>query len=106
MVTRNISSADMIDRILDKGVVVDSWQNFVLGGIDGLMSTDALYVITSLQSPRNYYIRRFWEAAYYPYYIRPFWEAAYYPPPDFYPLPVEAPRRRRRRRRSNHRLKR
>jgi hypothetical protein len=93
MVTRNISSADMIDRILDKGVVVDSWQNFVLGGIDGLMSTDALYVITSLQSPRNYY-------------IRPFWEAAYYPPPDFYPLPVEAPRRRRRRRRSNHRLKR
>lgn len=40
---------EVLDRVLDKGIVVDGWAQFSLGGID-LMTVDARVVVASVQT--------------------------------------------------------
>ena len=44
---------EVIDRILDKGVVIDSWAHFSLVGID-LLAIEARIVIASVETYLKY----------------------------------------------------
>jgi hypothetical protein len=57
-VERPCSSAsayiDVIDRVLDKGVVIEAWWRMRLGGID-LVTVDATVVVASIDTYLGYW---------------------------------------------------
>lgn len=44
---------DVLDRVLDKGIVIDAWIRFQLAGID-LITIDARVVVASIETYLNY----------------------------------------------------
>ena len=44
---------DVLDRILDKGIVIDAWIRFQLVGID-LITIDARIIVASIETYLNY----------------------------------------------------
>ena len=48
------TTADIIDRVLDKGIVVEYHARVLIGGIDGLITIDARYIATSLSTYLRY----------------------------------------------------
>jgi hypothetical protein len=44
---------DVLDRVLDKGIVIDAWVRFQLVGLD-LITIDARVVVASIQTYLNY----------------------------------------------------
>ena len=44
---------DVLDRILDKGIVIDAWVRFQLVGLD-LITIDARVVVASIETYLNY----------------------------------------------------
>src|SRR3989442_10043367 len=47
------SLIDVLDRVLDKGIVIDAWVNVMLVGID-LVTVDARVVVASLETYLKY----------------------------------------------------
>jgi hypothetical protein len=47
------SIIDVLDRVLDKGIVIDAWARISIVGID-LMTVDARAVVASNDTPLNY----------------------------------------------------
>ena len=52
-VNSSSSLAEVIDRILDKGIVIDAWVRVSLGGIE-LFSIEARVVIASVETYHKY----------------------------------------------------
>jgi len=50
---RSANLVDVLDRILDKGVVIDAWLRLSLGGID-LLTVDARIVVASIDTYLRY----------------------------------------------------
>ena len=50
MIIRKASSVDLIDRILDKGIVIEYHGDVSVGGIDTLITVDARYVVSSIET--------------------------------------------------------
>lgn len=50
---KGVALIDVLDRILDKGIVIDAWVRVSLAGIDVLM-VEARVVIASLETYLNY----------------------------------------------------
>jgi len=44
---------DVLDRVLDKGIVIDAWIRFQLAGLD-LITIDARVVVASIDTYLNY----------------------------------------------------
>jgi hypothetical protein len=44
---------DVLDRVLDKGIVIDAWVRFQLAGLD-LITIDARVVVASIQTYLHY----------------------------------------------------
>lgn len=44
---------DVLDRVLDKGIVIDAWVRFQLAGID-LITIDARVVVASIETYLSY----------------------------------------------------
>jgi len=44
---------DVLDRVLDKGIVIDAWVRFQLAGLD-LITIDARIVVASIDTYLNY----------------------------------------------------
>jgi hypothetical protein len=44
---------DVLDRVLDKGIVIDAWIRFQLVGLD-LLTIDARVVVASIETYLNY----------------------------------------------------
>lgn len=44
---------DVLDRVLDKGIVIDAWIRFQLVGLD-LITVDARIVVASIETYLNY----------------------------------------------------
>ncbi|HEX6906956.1 MAG TPA: gas vesicle structural protein GvpA [Terriglobales bacterium] len=44
---------DVLDRVLDKGIVIDAWIRFQLAGLD-LITIDARVVVASIETYINY----------------------------------------------------
>ena len=44
---------DVLDRVLDKGIVIDAWIRFQLAGLD-LITIDARIVVASIETYLNY----------------------------------------------------
>lgn len=44
---------DVLDRVLDKGIVIDAWVRFQLVGLD-LITVDARIVVASIETYLNY----------------------------------------------------
>lgn len=44
---------DVLDRVLDKGIVIDAWVRFQLVGLD-LITIDARVVVASIETYLNY----------------------------------------------------
>jgi len=51
--TRDIEIVDLLDRILDKGIVIDAWMRISLVGID-LIAVDARVVVASIDTYRKH----------------------------------------------------
>lgn len=45
---------DIIDRVLDKGIVIEYHARISIGGIDTLVTVDARYVAASIDTYRRY----------------------------------------------------
>jgi gas vesicle structural protein len=43
------STIDILDRVLDKGIVIDGWWRFYVGGLH-LMTVDARVVVASIET--------------------------------------------------------
>jgi hypothetical protein len=43
------SVVDVLDHVMDKGIVIDAWARFTVVGID-LMTTDARVIVASIQT--------------------------------------------------------
>jgi len=46
---RATSTIDILDRVLDKGIVIDGWWRFYVGGLH-LMTVDARVVVASIET--------------------------------------------------------
>jgi hypothetical protein len=46
---RGTSTIDILDRVLDKGIVIDGWWRFYVGGLH-LMTVDARVVVASIET--------------------------------------------------------
>ena len=46
---RGTSTIDILDRVLDKGIVIDGWWRFYVGGLH-LMTIDARVVVASIET--------------------------------------------------------
>jgi hypothetical protein len=46
--------AEIVDRVLDRGIVIDYRGLVSIGGIDALVGVDARYVVTSIQTDLDY----------------------------------------------------
>lgn len=51
---RGVSMIDVIDRVLDKGIVIDYWARFFVLGVDILTTIDARVVVASLDTYLQY----------------------------------------------------
>ena len=51
---RRITTVDILDRVLDRGLVIDSHSRVSMAGIDSLLTTDARDVVTSFDTHRRY----------------------------------------------------
>jgi hypothetical protein len=47
---RGPTTADIIDRVLDRGVLIDYHSRVSVGGIDALVTVDGQYVVTSSET--------------------------------------------------------
>jgi hypothetical protein len=50
---RSASVIDVLDRVLDKGIVIDAWVRLSLVGID-LLTIEARVVVASIETYLNY----------------------------------------------------
>jgi hypothetical protein len=48
------TTTDIIDRVLDKGIVIEYHARMCLGGIDTLVAVDARYIVTSFHTYLEY----------------------------------------------------
>jgi hypothetical protein len=48
------TTADLIDRVLDKGIVIEYHARISISGIDTLMTVDARYVAASIDTHLRY----------------------------------------------------
>jgi hypothetical protein len=48
------TAVDIIDRVLDKGIVIEYHARISIGGIDTLVTVDARYVAASIDTYRRY----------------------------------------------------
>ena len=46
---RAATTIDILDRVLDKGIVIDGWWRFYIGGLH-LMTVDARVVVASIET--------------------------------------------------------
>jgi gas vesicle structural protein len=53
-IDRGVSMIDVIDRVLDRGIVIDYWAKFYLLGVDILTTVDARVVVASLDTYIHY----------------------------------------------------
>ena len=51
--TTSASYIDVLDRVLDKGILIDAWMRVSLGGID-LISVEARIVVASIDTYLRY----------------------------------------------------
>lgn len=51
---RHPTMLDIIDRVLDKGIVIEYHARISIGGIDTLMTVDARYVASSIETHLRY----------------------------------------------------
>ena len=51
---RELSAIDVLDRVLDKGIVIDYWSRIFLLGIDLLTTVEARAVVASLDTYLTY----------------------------------------------------
>ena len=51
---RAATAVDIVDHILDKGIVIDYHARVSIGGIDTLATVDARYVVTSCHTHLDY----------------------------------------------------
>ena len=51
---RAATALDIVDHVLDKGIVIDYRARVSIGGIDTLMTVDARYVVTSCRTQLEY----------------------------------------------------
>jgi hypothetical protein len=51
-VPANVSIVDVLDRVLDKGIVIDAWVRLSVVGID-LITVEARVVVASIQTYLN-----------------------------------------------------
>jgi gas vesicle structural protein len=51
--SRSASVIDVLDRVLDKGIVIDAWVRLSLVGID-LLTIEARVVVASIETYLNY----------------------------------------------------
>jgi len=49
-----VSAVDVMDRVLDKGIVIDYWSRIFLLGIDLLTTVEGRAVVASLDTHRKY----------------------------------------------------
>jgi gas vesicle structural protein len=52
--SREVSMVDVIDRVLDKGIVIDYWARVSLLGVDILTGVDARIVVASIDTYVEY----------------------------------------------------
>jgi hypothetical protein len=52
--SRDVSMVDVIDRVLDKGIVIDYWARVSLLGVDILTGIDARVVVASIETYVQY----------------------------------------------------
>ena len=52
--SRDVSMVDVIDRVLDKGIVIDYWARVSLLGVDILTGIDARVVVASIDTYVQY----------------------------------------------------
>ena len=52
--SRDVSMVDVIDRVLDKGIVIDYWARVSLLGVDILTVIDARLVVASIDTYVQY----------------------------------------------------
>ena len=52
--SRDVSMVDVIDRVLDKGIVIDYWARVSILGIDLLTGIDARIVVASIATYAEY----------------------------------------------------
>jgi len=52
--SRDVSMVDVIDRVLDKGIVIDYWARVSLLGVDILTVIDARLVVASIDTHVHY----------------------------------------------------
>jgi hypothetical protein len=52
--SRDVSMVDVIDRVLDKGIVIDYWARLSLLGVDILTGIDARVVVASIDTYVQY----------------------------------------------------
>jgi len=52
--SRDVSLIDVIDRVLDKGIVIDYWARVSLLGVDILTGIDARVVVASIDTYVQY----------------------------------------------------
>jgi hypothetical protein len=53
-IERGVSMIDVVDRVLDRGIVIDYWAKFYLLGVDILTTVDARVVVASLDTYLQY----------------------------------------------------
>jgi gas vesicle structural protein len=51
---RGVSMIDVLDRVLDKGIVIDYWARISLLGVDILTAIDARVVVASIETYLQY----------------------------------------------------
>ena len=51
---RGVSMIDVVDRVLDKGIVIDYWARISLLGVDILTAIDARVVVASIDTYLQY----------------------------------------------------
>ena len=51
---RGVSMIDVVDRVLDKGIVIDYWARISLLGVDILTTIDARVVVASIDTYLQY----------------------------------------------------
>jgi hypothetical protein len=52
--SRDVSMIDVIDRVLDKGIVIDYWARVSLLGVDIFTGIDARVVVASIDTYTDY----------------------------------------------------
>jgi hypothetical protein len=51
---RAVTAADIVDRVIDRGIVIDHRSNILIGGIDTGTAVDGHYVVSSFDTHLKY----------------------------------------------------